>query len=561
MNKLSIKQKVMFLVGIFVIMLLINSYIAISGLNKVAEGTHSITSIDMHMTEIATKLTEHQLQQEIAFEQAYRAMLLLDIEDQAFQEEQVAIEHFTSYGAQAEKNLVDLENFVSEHRQSDHISPFLIEAMNKFDALLVKIRQHHFEWQEQAVLLLEELAIRNVHEAELMTPGVEALAKELSHEVIELLENIEEVSAHHVIKIEEYEHQLVRNLIITVCITLLVSLPFSYLTIRSLATSVASAQNSIRIFSKGDLTHQFQTVAKDEVADIVEDLQYMQNGLRRVVGDIANAHGTLDTTSHSLNDLIQITNETVQEQTNDTKEVASNLNEIGIAAREVTTLTSDTLDQTSKTKQIVVNTNQSMEQAIGKFSLVNETINSTQKLVNQLEADSNSIVSVLDVIKGIAEQTNLLALNAAIEAARAGDQGRGFAVVADEVRTLAQRTQDSTGEIEEMLNNFKRISGEVSTSISQCVTHANEGVSAGGETMDQIQSLVSSVDLINDRNHQIASSAEEQTSVLEGIGERINRIDQMASNNMDSVNNISSLIDSLSDASNTLSSALGEFKT
>ena len=140
-------------------------------------------------------------------------------------------------------------------------------------------------------------------------------------------------------------------------------------------------------------------------------------------------------------------------------------------------------------------------------------IENAAAVVNRLEKESEGVGVVLDVIKGIAEQTNLLALNAAIEAARAGEQGRGFAVVADEVRTLASRTQESTHEIEEMIERLRAGARESVAVMGAALDQGQSGAEQVANTLAALTEISGAVNKINDMNTQIATAAEEQSHV------------------------------------------------
>lgn len=169
-----------------------------------------------------------------------------------------------------------------------------------------------------------------------------------------------------------------------------------------------------------------------------------------------------------------------------------------------------------------------MEQTIALIQRLSGQVDSTAKVIDQVKQDSDAITSVLDVIRGIAEQTNLLALNAAIEAARAGEQGRGFAVVADEVRTLAQRTAQSTMDIQRMIEGLQQGATQATDSMRISLSQAQEGRDKVAQTGDILAQVLQGINGINDKNTQIASAAEQQAAVADEINQKILNISDVA---------------------------------
>ena len=166
----------------------------------------------------------------------------------------------------------------------------------------------------------------------------------------------------------------------------------------------------------------------------------------------------------------------------------------------------------------------------------------------------------MDVIKGIAEQTNLLALNAAIEAARAGEQGRGFAVVADEVRTLASKTQQSTGDINTMIENLRAGVDRAVDSMKLGQDKANRTVEYAQTSEDSIQKISSSLIGITDRIHQVASAIEEQTSVINEINSNLEGVKTLSDEGMESAKNIGESVSGLNDQVDSLRNQTSSFK-
>ena len=216
-------------------------------------------------------------------------------------------------------------------------------------------------------------------------------------------------------------------------------------------------------------------------------------------------------------------------QTSETEQVAAAINEMHSTANEIAQNAQSASDATERANSAVVEGKSSVEQTVSSMNELSQQLGVASDVVQQLSEHGRTIGEVLVVIQGVAEQTNLLALNAAIEAARAGDQGRGFAVVADEVRKLAQRSHESTEEIQNIINLIQ-------TSTDKAVQAMEEGnklsdicVDCANTSGDKLDALFGQVTDISDRNSQIATAIEEMARVTEDMNSSVQSISEVCS--------------------------------
>jgi methyl-accepting chemotaxis protein len=257
---------------------------------------------------------------------------------------------------------------------------------------------------------------------------------------------------------------------------------------------------------------------------------------------------------------IQDSAEGVQQQQAETEQLATAttemLNTVGSVAHnaEDAALAAENADKEAKGGQEIVNN------TVNSIYSLSSEVESAASAINQLSADSESIGAVLDVIKSIAEQTNLLALNAAIEAARAGEQGRGFAVVADEVRTLAGRTQASAQEIEDMIARLQSSAADAVKTMNSGQEQTKACVEQAASAGSALQKITDAVTVISDMNKDIASAADEQSSVTQEMNQNAVTISEVADRNAESGKFLAESSSELSTLASELQDMISRFK-
>ena len=280
-----------------------------------------------------------------------------------------------------------------------------------------------------------------------------------------------------------------------------------------------------RQVAKGDLTLDIRSERGDELGQL---MQAMTESLRDLIGRLGAGISQLATAAEELSAVTEQTSAGVTEQRMETAQVATAMNQMAATVLDVArnaesaaTSAGDAEDQTRQGGSVV-------QQAIASIEQLAQTVEASAEAIGRLKGDSANIGTVLDVIKSIAEQTNLLALNAAIEAARAGDAGRGFAVVADEVRALARRTQESTQQIEQLIETLQSGAENAVGVMTRSRSMTGDTVEAARQAGTALTLIDEAVSRIQQMNQQIATASEQQSSVAEEINRSISNIRDIA---------------------------------
>ncbi|WP_273428424.1 methyl-accepting chemotaxis protein [Marinobacter sp.] len=334
-----------------------------------------------------------------------------------------------------------------------------------------------------------------------------------------------------------------------------------------LVRSVTRPLNEIRdrmqnlASAEGDLTRELDIDTHAELIDLAGGFNTFLARLRGMINDLKDVNSQVREQAKGVGAIALETDEQTSRQHQDIESVVTAMNEMSVAAGEVAGFAGDAAENARMAQDGIRFTQDTLQSAVSGVNAVSTDMGQASTAIGHVASRSEDINRILDVIRGIAEQTNLLALNAAIEAARAGEQGRGFAVVADEVRTLAQRTRQSTDEVSEMIDGLKvDVNGAVSV-IENGVERASSAVDGTQEAAHSLATVVERIGTIVEHVTQVATAAEEQSSVSEEINRNLTHIGDAANDLRELASRVKGSGYTLDEQVQVLERELGRLKT
>lgn len=345
-------------------------------------------------------------------------------------------------------------------------------------------------------------------------------------------------------------------------IATLVSLVAAFILIQVLYRPILSLKDMITDLASGDgdLTQRLEVNTNDELGEISQGINQFIESLQKMMLEIQGASYSLQSNVQRMREQSQENNQILQSHVSETEQIVTAIEEMNATANSMATDAANTASLTQQANDTGIESRHIVKQSQQTVSALISDVDKSVIDVQKMSDGTQNINTILRVIGEIAEQTNLLALNAAIEAARAGEQGRGFAVVADEVRNLASRTKDSTGEIEVALDSLLKGTQVVVSSMDNTKARCQETADGSEKVAESLEIMTGSIDEINNLSTQIATAAEEQSSVTEEL-----------SRNMTAINTIVGELDAngqkalhdaeeVAEVNNLLISIIGRFK-
>ena len=384
-----------------------------------------------------------------------------------------------------------------------------IEQLLSTDTGILFHKQTQLTAVDQAKTQLNNIAANTVKASKILHKQVE-LANQVTLASSELIK--EAVSSGN------------KQTAIIAIISIIIAIVIARFTLVSITRPLSQVNKMLNIVSSGDLSRKLDETGKDEFAQLAKNCNRLIDSLRHLIEGIVNRSVQLAAAAEQTSTVTTKSTIAIEDQRNQVEKAACATTEMSSTAQTVLSSANDALgeikhadDEAERVKTISNRNRQTIQQ------LANE-VEEAAHVINNLQKDTASIGSILDVIRGIADQTNLLALNAAIEAARAGEQGRGFAVVADEVRTLASRTQASTSEIQSMIESLQSGAGKAVTVMDAGKAKASDCVRQSEEAETALETITQAVHEAFDRSSQIATAAKEQSIVSSEISQNLESI-------------------------------------
>ncbi|MGF1843869.1 methyl-accepting chemotaxis protein [Vibrio clamense] len=353
-----------------------------------------------------------------------------------------------------------------------------------------------------------------------------------------------------------------QKMLMTTIIVALIFIAMGVLLANSIASPIKLISERFTDLGKGDgdLSQRIEVKGNDEIAQLSQGFNGFIEKIHESMKEVASTSRALQSASEGVSNKAHITRDNSHEQRDQTIQVVAAVNQMGATISEIASNAATAAETANHASDNTEMGRSVVTQAKDAISRLAADIENTGLVVQQLASTTQDIGSILDVIRGISEQTNLLALNAAIEAARAGEQGRGFAVVADEVRNLASRTADSTEEIQKMINQLQSDAKDAVSAMEAGKAITLEGVSSSDEAVGVLVTISERIIDISDRNTQVATATEEQSTVVHTINQNIEEINAINEVTTGTAEQLAEASQELRELSARLDNMVGSFK-
>jgi methyl-accepting chemotaxis protein len=454
--------------------------------------------------------------------------------------------------------------------RADEIAGDLAKAVNDYERLVVgEDERRQFNLVRQAMQdyvnihksMVAASARNDLEQMKTLLGGdYNRLSIELGKQLNRLIEVKGQIAGDFARQAEDEYRLADVGVLVFMALAALLTIVLATLLTRSIVAPLSEAVRMTEVVASGDLTQPIRVEGQDEPAQLLAALERMQRNLRDTLQRIVDSSNQLASAAEELNVVTENSTRVLQQQNQEIEQAATAVNEMTTAVDEVARNATATSEASQASDRTAREGRGQVERTIEAIQLMTREASSSADEVNHLAGQVHSISTVLDVIRAIAEQTNLLALNAAIEAARAGEAGRGFAVVADEVRALAHRTQQSTQEIEQMIQAVQHSTDQAMSAMQASNQRAQSTLEIAHAAGEALRQITESIGHITERNLIIASASEEQAQVAREVDQNLVNIHDLAMQTSAGANQTSSASQELARLAVRLNELVGGFR-
>lgn len=519
LNKLSLQARMLLLMCVALALFIVLGLAALLGIGQINQSLDGVYREHMVPTSLVNQIAtniEAERTQLLLMLQHDPESAFLELHNHPISMHTDAINEVRSQTKQLNTQLEAIALDPNEQEIMRTVNQYLANMQQVIDSSLTHMARHNF-YQANELLLTQ------------VNPAVTAATLEINKLNQSLLSDAQQEYIY-----AEQQYKKILQLFVT--LLLVGGATIMFLTQRvvcSIRQAVKLISTATTQMAEGDTTVRVNYEAQDELRTIAVSFNQMGEQMQSALRGVDSATNQLASASEETSVVTENTSQSMRKQQNEISQVAAAMHEMHATAHEVARSASQAAEAAQHADGEAATARQVSLQTIEVIESLAEAVEHATTVITTLVKDSDEIGGVLDVIRSIADQTNLLALNAAIEAARAGEAGRGFAVVADEVRTLASRTQQSTSEINDMIARLQTSANQAFTAMETGRSKAKLGVEQTVKGTASLESIIQAVAVINDMSAQIASAAEEQSSVSEEMTRSITAINDLTSETTD----------------------------
>jgi methyl-accepting chemotaxis protein len=382
----------------------------------------------------------------------------------------------------------------------------------------------------------------------------------LKQQATEAVNLTDALMASQIVSANAEKRSAVTQLFSVALVVLLIGILAAVIIALQITRPLNAAVIAARRIAEGDLTNDLTTTRKDELGLLQNAMQHMTVSLHGLIGGISNGVTQIATAAEELSAVSEQTSAGVTQQKMEVDQVATAMNEMASTVQEVAQNTEDASRAARQAGERAAYGSGVVKEATREITQLSGEVGQLGDAMQRLILDSDKIGGVIDVIKAVAEQTNLLALNAAIEAARAGEQGRGFAVVADEVRSLALRTQNSTTEIEALIQALQQGTGAASDLMDASRKRTEGTVELARQAEQALVEITHSITTIEQMSQQISAAAEQQSAVTDEINRSVISVRDVADQSAAATEQSAASAQELAGLGSQLQGMVGKFR-